>query len=48
MTPIWFSISCLWREVRVSDEDAWPSLHGLGQSALQVCLGVIDLFVEEN
>lgn len=47
MAPIWFSISCLWREVTVGD-DVWPSSGGLGQSALQVVLGVIDLFVEGN
>lgn len=36
--PIWFSISCLWREVTVGDGVVWHTLGGLGQSALQVGL----------
>lgn len=39
MTPIWFSISCLWKEVKVGDRDVWHGLGGVGQSALQASFG---------
>lgn len=38
MAPIWFSISCLWREVTVGDGHAWLSAGKLESSTLQVRL----------